>query len=586
MNKLWKLFSPNFLWGSKQGKGPLYRHMFNYSRLWRSAVMLTALSAILPLLAISWFDYNVTQKAVESEALSRTSRTVSNTKRTISAFLAERKSALDFIVHDNRYEDLINPVRLEIILENLRKAFGSISDIGVIDADGQQVAYIGPYPLEGKNYKDQGWFKEVVERGMYVSEVFLGFRNDPHLVIAISYELPDGTFYILRASIDTDRLNDQLLSLELGAQGNAFIINTKGVLQTPARHHEKVFEKIAIPVPEYSPKTEAFEYHDPYDGVYMLGYAYIPDTPFILMIVKNKNEIMKSWYKTRFEILIFLSIGIFVVMFGVIGFATFFVNNIYIADQRRIKTLHQVEYSNKLASIGRLAAGVAHEINNPLAIINEKSGLIKDIFQLRESYAKDEKLIGLVDAIHASVARCGAITKQLLSFARHMDFSFQPVDLEKIIREVIGFLGREAEYRNIKISVNVSEDIPQFESDRGKLQQVFLNLLNNAFAALADGGNLNISAILMKNERIRITVEDNGCGIPEKDLKKIFEPFFSTRTSVGGTGLGLSITYSLIQEVGGTVDVSSTVDVGTRFIITLPLNAENIKEKDNAITPR
>jgi len=586
MEKLWKLFKPNFLWGGNQGKGPLYRHMFNYSRLWRSAVMLTALSAILPLLAISWFDYNVTLKAVESETLSRTSRTVSNTKRTISAFLAERKSALDFIVHDNRYEDLINPVRLEIILENLRKSFGSISDIGVIDASGQQIAYIGPYPLEGKNYSDQDWFKEVVAKGIFVSDVFLGFRNDPHLIIAISYELPDGSFYILRTSIDTDRLNDQLLTLELGAQGNAFIINTEGVLQTQARYHEKVFEKIAIPVPEYSPKTEAFEYQDPYEGAYILGYAYIPDTPFILMIVKNKKEIMKSWNKTRFEILIFLSIGIFVVLFGVIGFATFFVNNIYIADQRRIKTLHQVEYSNKLASIGRLAAGVAHEINNPLAIINEKSGLIKDIFQLSETYSKDEKLIGLVDSIHASVARCGAITKQLLSFARHMDFSFQPVDLEKIIREVIGFLGREAEYRNIKISVNVSDDIPQFESDRGKLQQVFLNLLNNAFAALSDGGTINISAILMRNERIRITVEDNGCGIPEKDLKKIFEPFFSTRTKVGGTGLGLSITYSLIQEVGGTVDVNSTIDVGTRFIMILPLNAKSIKEKDNAITPR
>ena len=586
MEKLWKLFKPNFLWGGNQGKGPLYRHMFNYSRLWRSAVMLTALSAILPLLAISWFDYNVTLKAVESETLSRTSRTVSNTKRTISAFLAERKSALDFIVHDNRYEDLIDPVRLEIILENLRKSFGSISDIGVIDGSGQQIAYIGPYPLEGKNYSDQDWFKEVVAKGIFVSDVFLGFRNDPHLIIAISYELPDGSFYILRTSIDTDRLNDQLLALELGAQGNAFIINTEGVLQTQARYHEKVFEKIAIPVPEYSPKTEAFEYQDPYEGAYILGYAYIPDTPFILMIVKNKKEIMKSWNKTRFEILIFLSIGIFVVLFGVIGFATFFVNNIYIADQRRIKTLHQVEYSNKLASIGRLAAGVAHEINNPLAIINEKSGLIKDIFQLRETYSKDEKLIGLVDSIHASVARCGAITKQLLSFARHMDFSFQPVDLEKIIREVIGFLGREAEYRNIKISVNVSDDIPQFESDRGKLQQVFLNLLNNAFAALSDGGTINISAILMRNERIRITVEDNGCGIPEKDLKKIFEPFFSTRTKVGGTGLGLSITYSLIQEVGGTVDVNSTIDVGTRFIMILPLNAKSIKEKDNAIAPR
>ena len=590
IEKILKLFAPKFLWGVDPKKGPLYRHMFNYSRLWRSAVMLTALSAVLPLLAITWFDYNVTQKAVESETLSRTSRTVSNTKRTISGFLAERKSALDFIVQDNAYSALTDPARLAVILENLRKSFGGISDIGVIDATGQQVAYVGSYPLEGKNYSDQDWFKEVVERGIYISDVFLGYRNEPHFVIAISHEMAGGSFYILRASIDTERLNEQLLNLELGAQGNAFIINTEGVLQTPAHHHEKVFEKIAIPVPEYSPQTEVYQYDDPYGGSYILGYAYIPHTPFILIIAKEKNEMMKSWNKTRIEILIFLSVGILIVMVGVVGFATFFVNNIYIADQRRIKTLHQVEYANKLASIGRLAAGVAHEINNPLAIINEKSGLIKDIFLFSDTYAKDEKLIGLVDSIHSSVARCGAITKQLLSFARHMDFSFQPVNLKKVISEVIGFLGKEAEYRNIKITINVSEEIPPFESDRGKLQQIFLNLVNNSFAAMTDGGNLDITAVLQKNQHIRVTVIDTGCGISEKDLKKIFEPFFSTRTKVGGTGLGLSITYSLVQEIGGTIDVTSTVNVGTQFVITLPLNAEKIKQKMkermHAIAPR
>ncbi len=113
--------------------------------------MLTALSAILPLLTISWLDYNITQKAVKSETLSRTSRTVSNTKRTISAFLAERKSVLDFIVHDNQYADLINSESLAVIRENLRKSFGGISDIGVINATGQQVAYSATYQLEGKN---------------------------------------------------------------------------------------------------------------------------------------------------------------------------------------------------------------------------------------------------------------------------------------------------------------------------------------------------------------------------------------------------------------------------------------------------
>jgi signal transduction histidine kinase len=573
-----KLFKPDFLWGRKSPENPLQKHMVNYGRLWRSAVMLTALSAILPLLAITWIDYNVSRKAVLSETMERTSRTVSNAKRTISGFLAERKSAVDFIVHDNLIEDLMDPLRLGIILENLQKSFGGVTDIGVIDITGRQVAYIGPYLLEGKDYSDQDWFHKVVEKGIFVSDVFLGFRNEPHLVIAVKYDLPDKTFYILRTSIDTDRLNDLLSNLELSAHGNAFIINHQGLLQATASKNEILFEKIAIPVPPVSLKTEVFQYDGPENKSFIVGYVYIQDTPFILMISKNKSELMKVWHKTRLQIFLFLSGGILIVLVGVIGFATYFVNNIYLADQRRIKTLHQVEYSNKLASIGRLAAGVAHEINNPLAIINEKSGLIKDIFQLRQQYAHDEKLIGLVDAIHDSVARCGAITKQLLSFARHMDSSFQPVELENVIQGVIGFLGKEAEYRNIKINVNLAPDIPKFESDRGKLQQILLNLVNNSFAALSEGGRLDISAEKSNDDHVRITVADTGCGIPAKAMKHIFEPFFSTKTKVGGTGLGLSITYSLVQELGGAIDVTSEVGVGTTFIITLPLTAKPTKQ--------
>ncbi|MFZ5564836.1 MAG: ATP-binding protein, partial [Thermodesulfobacteriota bacterium] len=375
----------------------------------------------------------------------------------------------------------------------------------------------------------------------------------------------------LRISIDTGRLNEQLSGFELSDQGNAFIVNTQGVLQTPSRGSEKMFEKVGFPVPAYSDKTEVVQYHSSAEGDYILGYAYIPDSPFILMIVNKTGELMRSWHRTRIEMLAYLMGGIVIVLIAVIGFATYFVNRIYIADQRRIRSLHQVEYANKLASIGRLAAGVAHEINNPLAVINEKAGLIKDIFQLTDKYAGDLKLIGLVDAIHDSVARCGRITKQLLSFARHMDFNVQPVDLAAVVSDVVGFLGKEAEYRNIAITIDVPPDIPRFETDRGKLQQILLNLINNSFAALSEGGSLTISAARVDGKTVRLKVRDTGCGIPARDIKRIFEPFFSTKTNVGGTGLGLSITYSLIQELGGTIDVESQVGVGTEFTITLPL---------------
>ena len=138
---------------------------------------------------------------------------------------------------------------------------------------------------------------------------------------------------------------------------------------------------------------------------------------------------------------------------------------------------------------------------------------------------------------------------------------------------MLGFLEKEAEYRSIAVSVKVN-DVPVFEIDRGKLQQVFLNLLNNAFAAMDDGGHLDITAECKKKGLVSVTVADDGCGIPETDIKQILEPFFSTKTGQGGTGLGLSITYGLVQELGGIIIVESQEGKGSVFTVTLPVQME------------
>jgi signal transduction histidine kinase len=231
-----------------------------------------------------------------------------------------------------------------------------------------------------------------------------------------------------------------------------------------------------------------------------------------------------------------------------------------------------------MASIGRLAAGIAHEINNPLAIINEKAGLIKDLFTYIKEYAEDLRLLLIVDSIIASVERCGTITKRLLGFARQSDLLVQKVNVEELIREVLSFTGKEAEYRSIEVSIRVAPDVPEIESDRGKLQQIFLNLINNSFAAMSDGGHLTITAEMNDTREVVVSVQDDGCGIPASDLARVFEPFFSTKTQKGGTGLGLSITYNLAKELGGQVAVESEEGVGTTFVVQLPLAMQQKKE--------
>jgi len=568
-----EILKPKF-WGYYDVAAGPYKHLFNFRRIWKWAVLLAAGVALLPLIFITLIDYDFTQRAIESEIMLRTSRLVSNTQRSISFFLVERKSALDFIDHENTFEELNDQIRIDEVLVNLKNAFGGFVDLGVIDSSGTQRTYVGPYKLEGKDYSNQDWFRAVVTRGVYISDVFLGFRRVPHLVIAVKHALPNGSFYVLRATLDTDKFRDLLSKLELSGLGDAFIINHEGIFQTPSHSHGGVLEKISLPIPEYAPVTQVLEGRSTNGAPLVIGYRYIANTPFILMIVKQKRELMKLWRKTRLELLGFLVVSITIILGVILGGATYLVNRVYLADQRRIMTLHEVEYANKMASIGRLASGVAHEINNPLAIINEKAGLIKDLITFKKNSTKDPKLIGLVDSVLSSVERCGKITKRLLGFAQHMDVSVQPIKLDEIIHDVLGFLDKEAEYRSIEVSVEIPNDIPQLESDRGKLQQIFLNVINNAFAAMSDGGHLDITARCEDKDFISATITDNGCGIPEEDLDRAFEPFFSTKTKKSGTGLGLSITYGLVQEIGGMISVKSEVGKGTSFIITLPLKME------------
>lgn len=560
---------PEF-WTAPADTGP-YEGLFNYHRLWWLSVALLTAVSLTPLCIMTVIDFRVTQRAVDQENINRTTITTSNTRRTITYFLEERLAALTFAAREEHYAALTAPGRLAEVLKNLKAGFGGFMDLGIIDQNGRQTAYVGPYDLLGIDYSGQDWFKQTVQVGHFVSDVFLGFRNVPHLVIAVRADLPDGGYYLMRAAVDTERLTDILASLDLSGNGDAFLINHDGVLQTVSRSHGTVFDQLAFPVPPSSSRTEVYRTDDAQGGR-IIGYAAIEGSPLILMVIKRQAELMRSWYAVRLDLAGFLAVSVLVILVVIIGVATHMVEKVYLADQNRAETMRQMEHTNRMASIGRLAAGVAHEINNPLAIINEKAGLIKDLLHYGQpGQATPERLDGLVDSILGSVERAGTITKRLLSFARHQEVRTGPVNLGQVLVDVLGFLTKEAEYRRITVTMDAKPDLPVLESDQGKLQQIFLNLVTNAFQAMDDGGQLHIGLAQPDPDKVRVTVADDGCGIPAADLKRIFEPFFSTKKKKGGTGLGLSITYGLVQELGGELEVTSELGHGTTFTVTLPV---------------
>ena len=544
-----------------------------YRTLRRTVVLATATVALVPLFITTIMNYVQYREALQAEAVQPMARLTLNTKRSLELFLSERRSVLTFLVHERSFADLCDEQALTRMISNLNRSLevGAFVDLGVIDDAGNQPCYSGPYELAGRNYLDQDWFHEVARLGAYTSDVFLGFRNSPHFAIATKHDRDDGGFYMLRATIDADMLSEQILTAGLNPNDDVFLISRDGVLQSPSRRYGDILQPFPMPVPHYSPSVEDVEIVDSHGERVFMSSAYIENSPFILIHVKPAREAMGRWFSLRSELVGFLVVSTALIIGVILWGSGQLIRRMREADERRAALYHHMEYSNKLASIGRLAAGVAHELNNPLAIINEKAGLVLDLVTVGPESEHQQRLVAAVDSILRSVGRCKKVTHRLLGFARHMDVHNEPIDLETLLKEVLGFLEKEAEYRNLVVSFQVEEDLPMVNSDRGQLQQVFLNILNNAFAAVSEGGEIGIEIAREGADRVAVTVADNGVGIPEEHLERIFEPFFTTKQG-SGTGLGLSITYGIVKKLGGEIRVDSSAGEGTRFTVSLPVS--------------
>jgi two-component system NtrC family sensor kinase len=231
--------------------------------------------------------------------------------------------------------------------------------------------------------------------------------------------------------------------------------------------------------------------------------------------------------------------------------------------------------SHKLAAIGELSAGIAHEINNPLAIIRQEAEWMQLLLKKLGDGKELEELQGSIHQIVLQVDRCTEITRNLLDFARKREPVIQAVEVNRVIEDMTRLVEKEAKHNNISIVRQYDQELPVIYSDAPQLRQVILNFLTNATQAIGKDGVVTITTRLSGDEGVEIIISDTGCGIPEADLGKIFDPFFTTKLPGRGTGLGLSICHGIIQRLGGRITVKSQVGQGTEFTITLPRSRES-----------
>ncbi|RLB88915.1 MAG: two-component sensor histidine kinase [Deltaproteobacteria bacterium] len=541
-----------------------------YTVLNRNIIIIMLLITIIPLtcmLIINNFQYKT---HLRNQIMAPLYAMTEKTRHSFEIFMDQRLAIMRFISATYSVEKLGNEQVIQKILTSLKKERYGFVDIGLINAKGDLVSYVGPYSLLGKNYSEQISFQETRIKGQYISNVFLGYRKYPHIVIAVQVIRDDGEIWVLRATIDTDFFDNLISSMGLERRSDAFLVNSDGILQTNSLYCGNTLEKCPLKLPSKSFKSQGIETKDANNQDIIIVSSGFSIADYILVIVQPQSVALKSWYALKTEMLIIFLISLTIIVFAIVQMTAVLIKRIKTSDEHRESVLLELQHAQKLSSIGRLAAGVAHEINNPLAIINEKAGLMLDLIDLSKDFTQKSKFGELTRSIVTSVDRCRKITHRLLGFSKRIDVKIEPIQVNTIIHEVIGFLEKDILYRRLEVNLKLSETLEPILSDHGQIQQVLLNLLTNAFAAVQDElGQVDVETKNIENNGIEIKITDNGCGIPDKIIKNIFDPFFTTKKEKG-TGLGLSISYGIITKLGGEIVVDSTQGKGSVFTIVLP----------------
>ncbi len=500
-------------------------------------------------------------------------------KQNINTFLNEKLANIRFLAESTGIENLTDRAVLRAKLDLLQAEYGDVFvDLGVVDETGKQLAYAGPYELQNVQYFAADWFKRAMERKYFISDVFMGLRGSPHFIITVRRQYEPSVF-ILRATIDFRAFNTLVENLRVGETGYAFIVNKKGQFQTrPAfekARRQQSYDYFIQRMKNSQQAVEIIKRADDSGKENLYALAELKSGDWLLIFKQETADAFEDVYRV-FQIsgLIFLLGGAGIVVMAFL-LTKRMVRRIMKADMEKEKLNQQMIEAGKLASVGELAAGIAHEINNPVAIMVEESGWIEDLLE-EEEFAESENLSEFRRALKQIATqgrRCKEITHKLLSFARKTDNTVKDVQINDLITEIVDLSSQMARYNKVSITTDLQPGLPYVTLSPAEMQQVMLNLINNAMDAMENrGGSIHIATKLSRLEKnnIVITVEDDGPGIPESNLTRIFDPFFTTKPVGKGTGLGLSICYGIVQKMGGKIDVHSTLGEGTRFRIWVP----------------
>ncbi len=572
------------------------------ARLKREILIKMIFLPMVPFFIVAGISFYFFSSALETGTRDNLSRILSDHCRMIDTFLMARKADLELMTRIYSFDQIHEGAGITAIYKSLEKRSAAFVDLGLFDDKGMHLRYSGDSGLIGKSYAGKVWFQRTMEKGCYISDIFLGYRDVPHFIVAVRRSGP-GRTWVLRATIDTLFFDTLVSGVRMGRTGEAYILNRNGLAQTARRSGDiglldrdpafQWFDRMDeshMSVAWFSPKGQPFLY----------AVTRLKDKPWLLVVRQEKQDAYQSLYSAAAICLIITVCGLVILVVMAVFTSERIVRRIDLLDSEKEQLGSQLIRAVQLAEIGEMAAGFAHEINNPLQIIKSEYALLKILITeltdtggpgFQNTPSGDIKLADTLsgihdglDQIHCQVERCNKITTAILKFGRKNDTRQTALDPGKVIPEIIGLVENTAKVGGIELVTRIPKNIPRFTGDPSRFQQVMLNLINNALDAVAQrhgsrGGKIDVSAASdSAHNRVEIRIRDNGSGIRPEHMNKIFTPFFTTKAVGKGTGLGLSVCLGIIESFGGTMDVESREGEGTVFVICLPAQNKNLPE--------
>jgi two-component system NtrC family sensor kinase len=543
-------------------------------------IAITALCfSLIPLIGLGVTMYSMFASAYHSKVRANLITLAENKRQGIDLFLREQVSQLRTIAHSHSFEDLASQEKLDNILATMQLGSRTFIDLGLINEEGMHVSYSGPYNLSQANYKNEEWFNQVMVRKIYVSDVFEGFRGFPHMIIAVKKQ-EKGRVWILRATIDSDIFDSLVRWLQIGDGGDAYLVNRVGELQTRPRFGNKSKEIYASFLGSPFSGAKATEFESQKRRIFV-GGIWLEQKDWLLVIEEDMLGELQPLFETQAATWVVVGTGIAFIIIGTLMITRMIVVQQERSNREQAQLNEELIQSSKMAALGKLAAGVAHEVNNPLAVIREKAGWMRDLLEEEDVKASPNfmEFEDAVDKIEQHVERAGNVVHRMLGFARRMEPVCNDLYINDVIRQTTAFLDNEIRFRNIELIWHLAPDLPTIQSDASQIQQVILNLFNNAIDAIGRNGHITVTTGFDPElEQVIISLRDDGPGMEKEVQKRIFDPFFTTKKVGEGTGLGLSISYSIINKLGGSIRFESEVGQGTEFVIHLPVKHHDRKE--------